>query len=64
MKNIYLVEGSTGEYSNRDTWMVKAFTSKAKAEELVKVLDDWLRANQVYYTGTRYNLIECKLEEE
>lgn len=90
MKKIYVIEGSTGEYSDRCDWLVKAFTSEAKAEEFVKALDDWLRINQVSYregtiadyeirdelkcphdpsfrcdyTGTRYHIIECELEEE
>jgi hypothetical protein len=30
---IYIVEGSTGEYSDRQDWIVCAYQSKEKAEE-------------------------------
>ena len=33
--NIYLVFGSTGEYSDRTEWVVGAFRSQPKAAELV-----------------------------
>ena len=36
---IYIVEGSTGAYSDRYSWFVKAFTSKVKALELVVILN-------------------------
>ena len=32
---IYIVEGSTGEYSDHCEWIVCAFADKTKAEELV-----------------------------
>ena len=35
MTTIYVVMGNTGEYSDRNEWPVKAFTSKEKAQELV-----------------------------
>lgn len=34
MSEIYIVEGSTGAYSDTYSWLVKAFTSKVKAVEL------------------------------
>lgn len=32
---IYVVEGATGEYSDHQEWLVKAFKSEAKAKEFV-----------------------------
>jgi hypothetical protein len=32
---IYVVMGSTGEYSDHEEWPVKAFTTRVAAEELV-----------------------------
>ena len=39
MKTIYIVEGTTGAYSDRYDWFVKAFTSKVKAKELADELN-------------------------
>lgn len=33
---IYVVTGSTGEYSDRTEWPVRAFRTQAQAEELVE----------------------------
>lgn len=30
--NIYILQGSTGEYSDRTDWIVRAYTSKDEAE--------------------------------
>ncbi len=38
MTDVYIVEGSEGEYSDRTEWVVKGFTSEAKACELVASL--------------------------
>ena len=35
---IYVVLGSTGEYSDRSEWLVKAFRSQAEAENFVTFL--------------------------
>ena len=35
MTTIYIVVGSTGEYSDHTEWYVKAFRSKVKAEQFV-----------------------------
>lgn len=32
---VYVVFGRTGEYSDREEWLVKAFTSENSAKELV-----------------------------
>lgn len=39
MKTIYIVEGSTGAYSDRHNWLVRAFTNEAKAKEFAEMLD-------------------------
>ena len=37
---IYIVEGSTGAYSDKVTWLVKAFSDKGKADLLCKELQE------------------------
>lgn len=34
MSTVYIVQGTTGEYSDRTDWLVKAFRSQTKADEL------------------------------
>jgi hypothetical protein len=36
MKTIYLCIGSTGEYSSRDEWYVKAFANEEKCKKFVE----------------------------
>ena len=36
---VYVVEGNTGEYEDRFDWIVKAFTSKDRAEDLARELN-------------------------
>jgi len=36
---LHLVIGSTGEYSDRSEWPVRAFKSKAGAEDFIKTLE-------------------------
>lgn len=38
MGKIYIIQGSTGEHEDRTDWLVKAFTSKEKAEEVRNLL--------------------------
>jgi len=45
MSEIWMVEGSTGEYSDHREWPVKAFRDKAKAERLV--VEAQARANEI-----------------
>lgn len=40
---IYIVEGNTGEYSDRCNWLVKAFTCQQKAEEFRDFLSSKLK---------------------
>lgn len=40
-RSIHVVMGTTGEYSDRSEWPVKAFSAQEKAEALVKELVAW-----------------------
>lgn len=48
--NIYVVIGSTGEYSDHNEWMVKAFKTEEAAQTHVKTLDD-----KTLELGVRYD---------
>ena len=37
---IYIVKGSTGAYSDKVTWLVKAFSDKGKADLLCRELNE------------------------
>lgn len=39
MNTIWVVQGTTGEYSDRDEWIVVAVNSQELAEEWIKALD-------------------------
>ena len=43
--NIYLVQGSTGEYSDHREWLIAAFYSEGKAQSLVTAAT--ARANEI-----------------
>ena len=45
--NIYVVVGTTGEYSDRIEWPVIAYHSEVEAEEHVKAASRWLEQNVV-----------------
>lgn len=47
MKTIYIVEGGTGEYSDRRTWLYKAFKSEKDANKAVKELNLWALKHKV-----------------
>jgi hypothetical protein len=47
MKEVFVVMGETGEYSDREDWAVRAFGSQAEAEALVRALDEWLNEHHV-----------------
>lgn len=46
MNKIYIVMGTTGEYSDRTEWPVKAFFNKQKAERLVRLASE--RAREIF----------------
>lgn len=43
MSTIYIVAGSTGEYSDRTDWNVCAFISERAAQERIRKLDDLMQ---------------------
>lgn len=56
---VWIVEGSTGEYEDRQQWIVKAFASEEQAEALQARLNqarlnNILKENQLHY----YNVTE------
>lgn len=46
MSTIYVIIGTTGEYSDRDEWLVKAVTSENRAKELVLELSEPVRGSE------------------
>jgi hypothetical protein len=44
MASVYVVMGTSGEYSDRDEWPVAAYASKAEAEAHVRGAAAWARA--------------------
>ena len=54
---IYVVFGTTGEYSDRTEWLIKAFTTEEAAKELVAKATQ--RANELIATApNRYSIKE------
>lgn len=51
---IYLVRGSTGEYSDRTEWTTKAFGSKAMAVDFINFLE-----RKVLELGLKYVRANC-----
>jgi len=51
MKKIWIVEGRTGEYSDRSEWQVCAFYDENKAKEFVEELSDLARLTYVAAGG-------------
>lgn len=39
---IYIVEGSTGEYADRQNWLVKAYSSRDKADAHAQSAEKWI----------------------
>lgn len=44
-QTLHVVMGTTGEYSDRSEWPVKAFVDEAKAQRFVLEVDEWIRVN-------------------
>ena len=66
-RQIFLVEGQTGEYSDRTDWPVAAYESESEAAKHVAALDVWLRANGLHFDDDRYvncdkRRIKCSLD--
>ncbi len=53
MRTIYVVEGSTGEYSDRNEWPVAAFTDEALAMEMVKRCEKFAPKDDLSYQARR-----------
>ncbi len=47
-ENIFVVMGSTGEYSDRQDWPVLAFVDEQAAQSHVLKLDAWLREHRAH----------------
>lgn len=48
---VYVIEGASGEYSDRQNWPVVAFLDKAKADERLEALEKWARDNRLHATN-------------
>jgi hypothetical protein len=57
---IYIVEGETGEYSDRTNWLVKAFHDKNKAEQFLHLLEKTYKNVTKNYPDNGYWNIEIK----
>lgn len=71
---IFVVMGSTGEYSDRNEWSVAAFLDEAQAEERVRLASErareieqnrsgprhskWDHNFRMDYNGTRYHILK------
>lgn len=49
---IWVVMGTTGEYSDRREWPVRAFKRKKEAEELITAATQ--KAHEIFVVGPRY----------
>lgn len=47
MSTAFIVVGETGEYSDAQWWLVRAFDERGPAESFCKVLNDWLCENEI-----------------
>ena len=55
MDTIYIVFGTTGEYSDRTEWPVAAYADKAQAETHVTLAESWERLNGRDYSRLAYD---------
>lgn len=56
-RKIYLVAGTSGEYSDRREWIVKAFFTQESAIDFQKQINDWCLENKVSRLNERDNTI-------
>ena len=61
MKNIYVVMGSTGEYSDRTEWAVIAYHDETAAQE--HVVNAERRAKEIYATRENHYRAEKGINE-
>lgn len=61
-QTIYVVQGMTGEYSEHQEWLVKAFRSQLAAQDHVSKLSAWLMERGLSYqergTAPNYDVNE------
>ena len=60
---IYIVQGSTGEYSDHMEWPVRAFDSERKAQDFVNKLSEEYRFLKQKYGHHGFSWY-CHIEEE
>lgn len=55
MRKIWVIFGTTGEYSDRTEWMVRAFADEAKAKEFCNRLLDTVRGSRQWSHEKRWH---------
>lgn len=48
MKTVYLVQGSTGEYSDHTTWAVACYPSRDVADLHARKANEWLKERKIH----------------
>lgn len=51
MAMVYLVRGTTGEYSGKADWTVRSFEDESEANTFVTKANDWLRERGMWSEG-------------
>lgn len=59
---IYVVEGSTGEYSDHREWLVKAFVNEECAQDFVERVGREYRRLEQECEGDRWNIGDNSLD--
>jgi hypothetical protein len=60
-KQVWLLYGTTGEYDDRQEWVVAAFTTQAKANEHKKLAQD--RANEIHQKQLKHRFDPAKFDK-
>jgi len=55
MVNIYVVKGSTGEYSDRTEWLVKAFRTEQEAKDHIIAVEVYMKMHGINLDGNVSN---------
>lgn len=55
LKNCWVVQGNSGEYSDRCEWVVRVFMNEEKAKAFTESLLDFVRGSQTWSHEKRYN---------
>lgn len=63
MKYVYVVRGSTGEYSDRSTWSVRAFLHELMAKDYVLFLDKKYNEAISCYSNSSWHFDRKKLKD-